>query len=62
MKAFISKKLKFLAIGLLALTLGSSECKAQGPDGRTFGFGLVVSRSIRADRENMDEPRQCIHI
>jgi hypothetical protein len=42
MKISLSKKAKFFAIGLVALTFGSSKCMAQGPDGRTFGFGLVV--------------------
>ncbi len=41
-KTFILKNAKLLAVGLLALTLGSNECRAQGPDGRTFGFGLVL--------------------
>ncbi len=42
MKTFISKKATFLVFGLFALTLGSTECRAQGPDGRSFGFGLVL--------------------
>jgi hypothetical protein len=42
MKTFILKKTKLLAIGVVALTLGSTECQAQGPGGRTFGFGLVL--------------------
>ena len=35
-------KSKFLVIAILALTFSATEGKAQGPGGRTFGFGLVL--------------------
>ncbi len=42
MKIFFSTKAKLLAAGLLALTLGSTECRAQGLGEKDFGLGLIV--------------------
>jgi hypothetical protein len=42
METFITKNAKLLAAGLVALMLSSTESQAQGPGGRSFGFGLVL--------------------
>jgi len=42
MGTFIMKDVKFFAVGLLALTIGSTESRAQGSGGKAFGFGRVV--------------------
>jgi hypothetical protein len=47
MKTFPLMKAKLFAALLVTLTIGSNgiagdACRAQGPDGRSFGFGLVV--------------------
>src|ERR1700733_11226598 len=34
--------LKYLAIAILALTIGSTDCLAQGPGGKDLGFGLIL--------------------
>ena len=52
----ILKKASFLAVGLLALMLGSTKSLAQGPDGRTFGFGLVVFDPLGATMKIWTNP------
>jgi hypothetical protein len=61
-KTFIPKNAQFLAVGLLTLMLGSSESRAQGPDGRSFGtsssdaFGLVAFDPLGATMQIWTNP------
>jgi hypothetical protein len=48
-KKFIPKQqAKYLAAGILAMALCSTECLAQGPEGKSFGFGLIVGEPLGA--------------